>query len=92
MDKTLVEIENVSDGVKIDIKHFEKIENGYGGVMDLNIPEHSSQSSISVFATIYELKSDGSSGFGLITAFEIHSEDFNYVEKILHYQRNAINR
>jgi hypothetical protein len=53
-DNIKVEIENVTDGVQADIKHFEKIEKGYGGVVDLNIPEHSSQSSISVFATIYE--------------------------------------
>ena len=51
-DNIKVEIENVTDGVQADIKHFEKIEKGYGGVVDLNIPEHSSQSSISVFVGI----------------------------------------
>lgn len=50
-----IEIDNVTDNVKAELKHFEKIENGYAGVMDLNIPEHSSQSSISVFFTIYKI-------------------------------------
>ena len=53
-------IENATDGVKIDVKSIEKVEGRYAGIMDLNIPEHSSQSSISVFAHIDELRSDGS--------------------------------
>jgi len=59
-DKIKIDIENVTDSVKADVKHLKKIESGYGGVVDLNIPEHSSQSSISVFTTIYGLQEDGS--------------------------------
>jgi hypothetical protein len=59
IDDIKIEIENATDNVKIEVKSLQKLEDMYAGVMDLNIPEHSSQSSISIFANIYSVQSDG---------------------------------
>ncbi len=58
IDEIKIDIENATDNVKVNIESLEKKEESYVGVMDLNIPEHSSQSSISIFATIYGLQLD----------------------------------
>ena len=47
-DDIKIDIDNVTDNVKVKVKSLEKTENGYRGVMDLNIPDHSSQSSLSM--------------------------------------------
>ena len=60
-DKFHIKIENVTHGVDVVIDSFQDMgNNSYMGIMNLNIPEHSSQSSISIFAYIDELQGDGS--------------------------------
>ena len=53
-------VENTTNKVNVDVSSYQKVENGYMGLMNLNIPEDSSQSAISVFAYIDELQEDGS--------------------------------
>jgi len=54
-------MENGTHSLKIDITALQDMSNGsYMGFMNLNIPEHASQSAISIFAYIEEPQSDGS--------------------------------
>ena len=85
IDKFKLNMENATDGVKIDVKHIEEIDGVYAGVMDLNIPEHSSQSSISVFAHIEELQSDGS-----YKTFQICPSLFDVTEEFDNVNNNII--
>ena len=85
IDKFKLNMENATDGVKIDIKHIEEVDGVYAGVMDLNIPEHSSQSSISVFAHIEELQSDGS-----YKTFQICPSLFDVKEEFENVNNNII--
>jgi hypothetical protein len=60
IDSVHVDMENATYGSKIDITSFQKMTDGtYMGIMDLKIPQHLPYSSISIFAYIKELQSDG---------------------------------
>ncbi len=84
IEKFKLNVENATNGVKIDIKSLEKMGDVYAGVMDLNIPEHSSQSSISVFAHIDESQSDGSyKTFQICPAIFDINEESNDVDNLI---------
>ncbi len=81
-----INVENATHGIKIDVKSFKDMGDGsYAGVMDLNIPEHSSQASISIFVHIDALQDDGTYKILQIcpTIFEIkediHISDKNFI-------------
>ena len=83
-DNIKIELENATDGVKIGVTHFEKIETGYGGVMGLNIPAQSSQLSISIFATLYKKDSEGNyEKFEICPAIFDITEDFELDRNIV---------
>jgi len=80
-----INMENATHGVKVDIGSFQRMDNkSCMGVMNLNIPEHSSQAAISIFAHIEEKQSDGSYKTAQIcpSIFSIKDEASEFSEKI----------
>jgi len=60
IDSLHVNMENATHGTKISITSLQNMGGGsYMGVMDVNIPNHLSQSAISIFAHLEEKKEDG---------------------------------
>ena len=61
IDNFNIDVEDATHNSKISIKCLDSKEKGtYSGVMNLDIPEYSSHSSISIFVHIDELQKDGS--------------------------------
>ena len=61
VDNFNIHIEDTTHSSKVEVKYLNKDEKGiYSGVMNLDIPEHSSHYSISIFTFIDALQEDGS--------------------------------
>ena len=58
-DKFRINIEDATQGNRIDVESLQNMKTSYTGVMNLNIPVGFSQSAISIFAHIEERQEDG---------------------------------